>query len=85
MKIALEIKNNKKAIRPSTNNIIIYDGKEWYITTKDELFKEYDQRFADKLVECDKKIAEMDARNVEVAEQMLKLENIVSELVKKGE
>ena len=28
MKIALEVKDNAKIIRPSKNNVILYNGKE---------------------------------------------------------
>ena len=77
MKIALEIKNMKKAIKPSINDIIIYDGKDWYITTKEELFKEYDEKFDEKLAECDHKIAEMNELSVNVAKQLLDFEDII--------
>lgn len=34
MKIMLEVQNTKKGIKPSKDNIIIYDGDSWYVTTK---------------------------------------------------
>lgn len=77
MKIALEIKNMKKAIKPSKDSIIIHDGKDWYITTKQDLFREYDDKFQTKLDECDEKIAEMNEALVKIAKQILDIEEIV--------
>ena len=34
MKLILEVKNNKKIINPSRDDILLYDGKEWFVTTK---------------------------------------------------
>jgi len=77
MRIAIDVKTNKKAIRPSTDNIIMYDGKDWYVTTKQDLFKEYDTRFDKKLQQCDEKIQEVDRYMVQLAEQMLELNELV--------
>ena len=40
MKVALNIKNLSKLKQPQENDVIIYDGKEWYVTTKEEILKE---------------------------------------------
>lgn len=50
MRIALDIKNMSKLKRPTANDVIVYDGKEWYITTKSDLLKEAN----DLLIECQK-------------------------------
>lgn len=97
MKIMLEVQNTKKGIKPSKDNIIIYDGDSWYVTTKADLFKEYDERFSTKLdeydekftkkiEECDKKIEEMNAYKKEIAKQLLDIEEIIQKLIiAKGE
>lgn len=85
MKLVLEVKTNKKAIRPSPDNVILYDGKEWYITTKQDLFKEYDERYKEKLAECDRKIEEMNAFKVSVAGQILELKDLIKVFVIKEE
>lgn len=83
MKLILDIKNNKKAIRPSKDNVILYDGKEWYITTKQDLFKEYEEYFKKKIAECEGKIQELDAFKGEIAQQILDLQEIVKVAVLK--
>lgn len=40
LKVGLEIKNGSKIFKPSKGDIIIFDGKEWYVTTKDDIFAE---------------------------------------------
>lgn len=40
MRIALDIKNMSKITKPSKNDVIVYDGKEYYVTTKQDLLKE---------------------------------------------
>ena len=77
MKLILDVKTNKKAVKPSKDNVVLYDGKDWYVTTKQELFKEYDKYFADVIAECNAKIKEMNALKVELAKQMLDLQEVV--------
>ena len=93
MKIGLEVKNPKKAIRPSQNDIILYDGKQWYVTTKEELFKAFESRLEKKEKELDNKIAECNAKIAEInelkkqnAEQILEIATAVKEFIaKEGE
>lgn len=40
MKVALDIKNMQKLKTPSENDVIVYDGEKWYVTTKDDILKE---------------------------------------------
>ena len=83
MKLILDIKNGKKAIKPTKDDIILYNGKEWYIVTKQELFKEYNERFEEAIAECEAKEQEMDAFKVEIAQQILDLQEIVKAIVLK--
>lgn len=83
MKIAIDVKTNKKAIRPSPDNIIIYDGKDWYVTTKKDLFAEYDKKFEDKLEECDVKIKEMKDYQISISKQMLEYNELIKEIITK--
>ena len=93
MKLCLEIKNPQKVIKPSKNNVIMYDGKEWYVTTKEELFKELEGRLdnkekelENKIAECNAKIAEMNEIKKTTAEQILKISKVVREFIaKEGE
>jgi len=90
MKLGLEIKNPKKAIKPTKNDVIVFDGKEWYVTTKEDLFKEFDERLtkkeeeiSDKIEECNQKISEMNKLKVNVAKQLLQFGEIITSLVSK--
>lgn len=41
MKLLINVnKDGGKILKPSREDIIIYDGAEWYVTTKQDLFKE---------------------------------------------
>lgn len=90
MKIGLDVKNPKKAIKPNKSDLIVYDGKEWYVTTKEELYKDLCERLAQKekelaakVAECDEKIAEVNKLKVDVAKQLLEFGEIVTSLVSK--
>lgn len=81
MKIALNIKNMRKAMRPSNDDVIVYDGKEWYITTKETLFKEYQDKVDARLAAVDAKIAEMEAYKGEVSSQIAELAEVIRQFV----
>lgn len=90
MKINLEVKNPGKALRPSKNDIILYDGKQWYVTTKEELFREFYNRLEakekqvdHKLRECDDKIVEMNEQRRKNAEQIIQFGEIIEGLISK--
>ena len=86
MKIALEVKNNSKIIRPSKNNVIIYDGKEWYVTTKEELFGEYEKRIDSKCEKLQGLVNELKEENKNfkntISKQMVDISNIVESMYK---
>lgn len=91
MKIGLEIKNPKRAIKPHNGDVILYDGKQWYVTTKEELFYELESKLKNKekeldnkIAECDKKINEMNELKKKNAEQILNIAAIVQKLVEGG-
>jgi len=75
MKLILDIKNASKALNPQKNCVILYNGVDWYVTTKDDILKE-DKALFD---ECQKELNEMKQLKKEVASQLLDM----SELIKK--
>lgn len=90
MKICLEVKNPGRAAKPAKDNIIIFDGKTWYITTKKDLFEEFELRLAKKekelnerIAECNIKIAEVNKLKIDVAKQLLDFGEIITDLVSK--
>ena len=81
MKIALEVNTNKKAIKPSKNDVIIYDGKEWYVTTKEALFKEYEEKVDAKLKEVDRELQAIQDFKQEVSSQMVEMSKAVKRAI----
>lgn len=86
MRVALEIRNLSKLKKPTENDVIIFDGKEWYITTKEEILKEAN----DLLLACKQELANMKKENKEFKQQtskdILELTNTVRSLLElKGE
>ena len=85
MEIAFTVKNTARGLKPEKNDVLIYDGKLWYVTTKQALFREYDQHFAEKIEECNAKIREMNELKAELARQMLEYGQLIREVITKGE
>lgn len=94
MEIAFTVKNTSRAMKPAVDDVLLYDGKLWYITTKKELFKEYDIRFEEKIRECNTRIyemqkereqliAELSKYKKELAEQMLEYGQLIKEVIQK--
>ena len=87
MKISLDIKNISKIQRPSTNDVIVYDGQSYYVTTKQDLLKEA----YDLVNQAKKELAAIKADNqkfkVETSSTIVELTNTVKALLnlKKGE
>lgn len=77
MKLILDVKNVGKVIKPSKDNLIMYDGKEWYVTTKQDLLKEYNEHFDKKIKECDNKIDEMNTLKLDIAKQILDFNDVI--------
>ena len=40
MEVILDIKNIPKVMNPTQNDIIVFDGKTWYLTTKQDLLED---------------------------------------------
>ena len=59
MKVVLSVKNTSKIIKPTENDVILYDGEQWYVTTKQKLFKEW----TDLLAQTKAKLAELEQQN----------------------
>lgn len=86
MRVALDIKNMSKIKKTTVNDVIIYDGKQWYITTKEEILKEANGL----LLECKEELAKTKRENQEFKQQtskdILELTNTVKKLLElKGE
>ena len=40
MEVVIDVKSIPKVMKPTVDDVIVYDGKKWYLTTKDSLLKE---------------------------------------------
>ena len=86
MKVCLDVTTNKAILAPNRNNLILYDGKKWYITTKNDVFAEYEAKMDEKLLEIDQKLEQLEAFRVEIARQIATLSDLVRDiLTNKGE
>lgn len=79
MKIALTVVNTSKTVKPSKDDVIIYDGKEWYVTTKDDVLKESKDLLNECKLELENLRKEHELFKKEIATQLLEM----SELIKK--
>lgn len=87
MKMTLEIKNLSGVTKPKKDNIIIYDGKEWYVTTKEALFGEYEKRVSKILDTVLKELSATKEENkkfkVQIASQMKDMSKVIEMLCAK--
>ena len=73
MKLTLDIKNFKRIIKPTKDDVILFDGKEWYVTTKNDLFEELSREFDEREMEVENKLNEI--KNVIAEFKQIKVEN----------
>lgn len=92
MKIAIDLKNTSRGLKPKNDDVIIFDSKEkqWYITTKEELLKE-DKKLLDECKnqlkanekEVEKMRKEYSEFKVKVAEQLFNMSEVMKKIVGK--
>lgn len=86
MKVCLDVTTNKTMIAPKKNNLILFDGKKWYITTREDVFAEYEAKMDEKIEEINQKMSELEAFRAEIARQIATLSEMVRDiLTTKGE
>lgn len=87
MKIMLDVKNASALKKPSQNQIILYDGEKWYVTTRQALFKEYEDIIDEKMDALENKEAELEKNNDEfkkkVAKDILQMSAVIESIYKK--
>ncbi len=80
MEVILDIKNVPKAIKPTKNDVIVFNGKQWYLTDKESLLGE-----AYALVEAAKQNLERikeenNAFKAQVAKQLYDMSELIKQL-----
>lgn len=83
MKVALTVKNSSRVINPIKDDVIIYDGEIWYVTTKDKLLEESNKILAQCKKELENMKKEQAAYKKEVAQQLLQMSQLIESLYSK--
>ena len=79
MEVVLDVKNVPKIMNPTKNDVIVFNGKQWYLTSKESLLEE-----ACQLVEEAKKELENSRKeNKEFREKVARQLYEMSESIKK--
>lgn len=81
LKVGLEIKNGSKIFKPQKGDVVIFDGKEWYVTTKDDIFKEYQNKVDAKLADVEKELKALRQYKAEVASQIAEMAAVIKQFV----
>lgn len=81
--VLLNIKNVPKVMKPTQDDVIVYNGKEWYITTKESLLADAYKLLSECKVELEKVKKENSDFKKSVAKQMVELSELVEKLYKK--
>ena len=77
--VLLDIKNVPKVMKPTENDVIVFDGKRWYVTTKESLLAD-----AYKLIEeCKAELVRLKAENKEFKSTVNNQLKIMSDAIKK--
>ncbi len=82
VKVGLNIKNGSKVFKPTPGDVIIYDGKDWYVTTKSDIFREYEEKMDEKLAEIGQKLFEIEEYKRQISAQMVEMSDTIKQFVK---
>ena len=82
VKIGLDIKNGSKAFKPKKGDVVIFDGKEWYVTTKEDIFAEYERKVDEKLQEVTDSLRKIENYKQEISEQVIAIGEAVRDFMK---
>ena len=82
VKVGLTIKNGSKVFKPKKGDMIVFDGKDWYVTTKEDIFAEYQEKVDAQLQEVQRELQELRQYKGEVASQMSEMGTLVKNFIK---
>ena len=86
VKVGLNIKNGSKVFKPKAGDVIIFDGKDWYVTTKDDIFREYQEKVDAKLTEVTEQLETERKENEEfkanISSQIVEISENVKKFIK---
>ena len=79
MEVILDIKNIPKAMNPTHNDVVVFNGKTWYLTTKQDLLEDAYKLLAEATEELEKLKIENQNFKEQVNEQL----GFMSEAIRK--
>ena len=79
MKMVLNIKD-KRSLHPIKNDVIIFDGKDWYLTTKEDILSESLELLRKCREENERLAQENSEFKTQVASQLLKMSEIIKNM-----
>ena len=82
VKVGLNIKNGSKIFKPKAGDVVIFDGKDWYVTTKEDIFREYEEKVDSKLAQVDEELKEMEEFKQEISSQMVEMSETIKKFIK---
>lgn len=85
MKVLLDVKNPSALKEPRKDQIIIFDGNKWYITTRQDLFKEYEEKVDAKIAELEQKAIDLENENKEfknsVSKDIITMSDVIEQML----
>lgn len=80
MEVILDIKNIPKAMNPTENDVIVFNGKTWYLTTKKSLLQDAYNLVDKAKAELEKIKAENQEFKQKVAVQLYEMSELIKQL-----
>lgn len=78
MEVILDVKNVPKAMNPTQDDVIVFNGKTWYLTSKASLMKEA----LEMIDKCQKELDKIKKENAQFKKEVAQQVRDLSELVK---
>lgn len=89
MKIVIDLKDSAKTQSFKKDDVLLFDGKKWYVTTKSSLLEDLEKRYNLAVAKIDRKMAELDQKYAtfmqQYNEQNAKLLPIIEHLLAEDE
>lgn len=82
MEVILDVKGVSKVMNPTQDNVIAFDGKQWYLTTKESLLADSYKLIEEAKQELEKIKSENQEFKQKVAKQLFDMSELIRELYK---
>ena len=85
MEVILDVKGVSKVMNPTQDNVIAFDGKKWYLTSKESLLADSYKILKETKQELEKIKAENQEFRQKVAKQLFDMSELIKKLYKAEE